>query len=734
MVRRLLEDSVCCVEAATGSEALRVLESDWPDCTLIDYRLPDYDGVTLLERIDTDRFPVVMLSGPGNEAAAAEAIKRGALDHLAKSDLTAESLTRSIRFCVDRKRTRDRAHAAESRYRNLFNEAPVMYVVTEDDQESSVIHDCNRLFTATLGYPRNDIIGKSLFDFYAEECRDTLDPTATLDILEVYSTPDECELRTKDGGFVPVIVHAVAERGADGRVRPRVMFIDISLRKEAEEALRQREAEMRTLLDAIPDVLIKLKEQRDEISFEPVRTETRLDNETPVLTAHTRLPEPAVREFRRHASLALEGGPPVQFDYELEVDGAARVFEGRLVRRSSNELVAIIRDETRKRELEHQLLQSQRLEAVGKLAGGVAHDFNNFLTVISGNAELALLDLDDDDSNVPIYREIVETSARAADLTRQLLAFSRQQILKPRVLDLSELVTRTEKMLRRLIGEDIEISAHLARNLPAIKADPGQVEQILMNLAVNARDAMPKGGTLTFETRIRELVQTEAGTDFTIPSGRYVRLTVKDNGAGMDAETRDRLFEPFFSTKERGKGTGLGLATVYGIVKQSGGYILVDSEPGRGTTFRVYFPCATEADHETTEMPLGALAEGNGESVIVLEDDPGLLALARSILERGGYRVTTFQNAEDAVRYVREDPRRVDLLATDVVMPGMSGPTVANEILALREDLPVLYISGYTDDARVRHGVLEAQMNLLEKPFSRAELLLAVRHALDTRR
>ncbi|HLE20891.1 MAG TPA: PAS domain S-box protein, partial [Vicinamibacteria bacterium] len=395
--------------------------------------------------------------------------------------------------------------------------------------------------------------------------------------------------------------------------------------------------------------------------------------------------------------------------------------------------VCMKRDITLEVDLTRQLHQAQRLEAVGRLAGGVAHDFNNILTVISGNAELALADLPSQDPTAEALREIREASRRAAALTRQLLAFSRKQILQPRVLDLNALVAGTEKMLRRLIGEDVKLSTRLQPNLGAIKADPGQLEQILMNLAVNARDAMPQGGELIFETENIEITETQAGQGgVRMHSGRYVRLTVTDTGHGMDEETRSRIFEPFFTTKAKGKGTGLGLSTVYGIVKQSAGYIWVESELEEGTSFEVYFPHvdgAPERHHGDATM----VATSGGETILLVEDEETVLKLARSILERAGYTVIAANDGAEALRLIKEHREPIHLLVTDVVMPGMSGRALADSIQSLREGLPVVYTSGYTDDAIVHHGVLDSGTQLLEKPYSQSALLSAVRKILDSR-
>lgn len=395
--------------------------------------------------------------------------------------------------------------------------------------------------------------------------------------------------------------------------------------------------------------------------------------------------------------------------------------------------VCFKRDISLEVDLSRQLHQAQRLEAVGRLAGGVAHDFNNILSIITGNAELALGDLAPQHPAVEGLREIAEASRRAAALTRQLLAFSRKQILQPRVLDLNDLVAGTEKMLRRLIGEDITLRTRLQPNLLPIKADPGQLEQILMNLAINARDAMPQGGELTFATDNAEIHETYPGLGgVQVHSGGYVRLTVTDTGQGMDEETLSRIFEPFFTTKEKGKGTGLGLSTVYGIVKQSGGYIWVDSSLGKGSSFVVDFPRADDSSPDPWRPPEPASAAGGGETILVVEDDAKLLKLASAILRRAGYEVFTAGSGPQALQLIEAESPNLHLLVTDVVMPGMSGRVLSERMRELHPAIQVLYTSGYTEDAIVHHGVLDAGTNLLEKPYSNDALLGAVRRVLDS--
>jgi signal transduction histidine kinase/CheY-like chemotaxis protein/HAMP domain-containing protein len=384
---------------------------------------------------------------------------------------------------------------------------------------------------------------------------------------------------------------------------------------------------------------------------------------------------------------------------------------------------------------EKQLLQSQKLEAVGRLAGGISHDFNNLLTVILGYSDIIRRNLQEAHPLRRNVEEIVRASERAASLTRQLLAFSRKQVMQPKVFDLNTVITDLEKMLRRMIGEDVELRVTLESELGNIKADPVQLEQVIMNLAVNARDAMPKGGKLSIETSNVYLDESYAREHVAVVPGDYVMLAISDTGCGMGEETRQHIFEPFFTTKEQGKGTGLGLSMVYGIVRQSGGNIWVYSEEGRGTTFKIYFPRVTANAEEYKRTSQALDVPGGSETILLVEDAAMVRQLARQVLESAGYRVLEAANAEAAIDLCeRINGDKIDLLLTDVVMPGMSGNEMSRILLEKQPEMPVLYMSGYTDDAIVQHGVLEPGISFLQKPFTPGALALKVREVLDNGR
>jgi two-component system cell cycle sensor histidine kinase/response regulator CckA len=384
------------------------------------------------------------------------------------------------------------------------------------------------------------------------------------------------------------------------------------------------------------------------------------------------------------------------------------------------------------KQTEHQLRQSQKIEAVGRLAGGVAHDFNNQLSVILSYSYMILQRLQPTDPTRRQLIEIKSAAERAAELTKQLLAFSRQQVVEPRVLDMNETLAAMEAMIRRLIGEDVELRTMPHANLHRVKADPGHIEQVIMNLVVNARDAMPAGGTLTIETVNTDLDEAYAREHMGVTPGPHVMLAVSDTGSGMDKATRDRIFEPFFTTKEKGKGTGLGLSTVYGIVKQSGGSVWVYSEPGKGTTFKIYLPRTHEVDRPPIARPVEIATLRGTETILLVEDEDQVRAVAEQILEKSGYRVLAGGSADEARRLCDNEKGPIHLLLTDVVMPAMSGRELADLLTPLRLEMKVLYMSGYTPDAIVHHGVLEPGLVLLQKPITPEKLLRKVRSVLDT--
>jgi nitrogen-specific signal transduction histidine kinase len=391
----------------------------------------------------------------------------------------------------------------------------------------------------------------------------------------------------------------------------------------------------------------------------------------------------------------------------------------------------ICRDISQRKVLEEQLRQAQKLEAIGTLAGGVAHDFNNLLTIISGYSDFLISRFPPDDPTKAMLKEIQKAGERAASLTRQLLAFSRKQILEPKILNINAVVSDTEKMLRRLIGEDIAFTTVLEPTLGPVKADPGQIEQVIMNLVVNARDAMPQGGKLTIETAVVELDGQYAQRHAEVTPGKYVVLAVSDTGCGMDDKTKAHIFEPFFTTKGPGKGTGLGLATVYGIVKQSGGHVWVYSEVGKGSSFKIYLPFIREKASSGSSLPGSSKVPLGTETILLAEDEDAVRTITKHALAMFGYTVLEARNGIEAIRLCQQHQGPIHVIVSDVVMPELGGRQLVEMITSLKPDIKVLFLSGYTDDAVVRHGVLEAETAFLQKPFTPGALARKVREVLD---
>src|SRR6266568_2112843 len=506
----------------------------------------------------------------------------------------------------------------------------------------------------------------------------------------------------------------------------------------AQEQLRQSEERFRTLIEGVRDVIFSLGPDGTIASLNPA-FETTLG--WPREEWLGKPLEQLVHPDDVPLALELLGGVirsephgvrllrvrTRKGDYRVgEFSATPQFRDGKLVG-----VFGIARDVTERMSLEQQLRQAQKMEAVGRLAGGVAHDFNNILTAITGYADLLLEDLGAADARREDVAEIRKAADRAAGLTRQLLAFSRQQVMQAKVIDLNSLVSETENMLGRLLGEDVELATRLASDLAPVRADPGQIEQVIMNLAVNARDAMPQGGKLTIETANVDLDASYAHEHFPVRPGPYVMLAVGDTGTGMDDATQAHLFEPFFTTKEKGKGTGLGLATVYGIVKQSGGFIWVYSERGVGTTFKMYLPRVDAAAEPASGRPAPAPVARGSETVLVAEDEAPVRAVARHALERYGYHVLEAASAEAALDVAQRYSGPIHVLLTDVIMPGMSGRDLAARLATLRPETRVIYMSGYTDDAITRHGVLEPGFVFVQKPFTPDALARTVRDVLD---
>jgi PAS domain S-box-containing protein len=647
---------------------------------------------------------------------------------------------------------------AEAKYRQLVEQVPAISYVAETGAFGPFLYMSPQV-TTILGYKPEDCLADP--HFWWEHLNPLDQPQALREDTweEGRLFHIDYRMRRNDGEEIWVRDEAIIVRDPHtGKRLTRGMLVDITERKRAEEALRESEERYRNFVSQSTEGIYRME------NAPPIPCHLSIDEQLAWGYKYGYMAEcndAMARMYGRSSAQELCGKPLSEFlvlrhpvtrqfmerfirggyritdqeSIELDAQGQKRVFRntmvGTIVDGHWVRTWGITRDVTDRLALEEQLRNAQQLEAIGRLAGGVAHDFNNILSIIMGHAELLLATGVDERSRVGL-EQMRRAAERAASLTQQLLAFSRKQVLQPKVLDLNDTVADVQKMLSRVIGEDIELIARLHPSLMAVKADPGQVEQVLMNLAVNARDAMPQGGKLAMETSNVEIQEDEA-RDLDIAAGRYVMLRVTDTGNGMDAVTLAHVFEPFFTTKPIGKGTGLGLSTVYGIVKQSGGGIQVESETGSGTAFRIYLPATEGSSIKQGDRMTQTQVAGGSETILIAEDEPDLRELTRIFLESYGYKVLEAGSAEQAIRTAAEFGARIHLLLTDVIMPGMSGRQLAENILQKDPKTKILYMTGYTDDMVVQHKVLEPGVQLLQKPFTRTELAGKVRSTLDGR-
>jgi two-component system cell cycle sensor histidine kinase/response regulator CckA len=644
------------------------------------------------------------------------------------------------RDITERKRVEKALKASESRKDAILKTA--LDCVITIDHLGNII-DFNPAAEHTFGYAREDVVGKKMADLIVPP---SMRPNHEHGFARYLGTGRSSILGKRievtamraDGSEIPVelTITAIGEL-------PHPTFTafirDLTERKRAEEALRASEESYRDLVENAHDIIYShdLKgnytsiNRAGELSSGYTREEClRLNMVDTIAPEH-------VSKAREMMAKKIAGEKVTAYEVDILAKDGKRVaveVNTKLILQDGVPVgvQGIARDVTERKHLEDQLRQSQKLEGIGQLAGGIAHDFNNLLTAINGYSSLALQRIEGNPS-VRIYlEEIKKAGDRAANLTRQLLAFGRKQILQPLPLSLNDIVTDMNKMLQRLIGEDIQLSAKLTTNLKRVKADPGQIEQVLVNLIVNARDAMPHGGKLTIETANAELDREYASTHVGVKPGTYVVLAISDTGIGMDEKVRHQIFEPFFTTKEKGKGTGLGLSTVYGIVKQSGGNIWVYSEKNHGTTFKVYLPALDSVPQSSEVRAVESVIPRGSETVLLVEDEEVVRGLARQVLEDAGYRVLVAQQGEEAISLCIEHAKEIHLLLTDVVMPGAGGKEVADRLGALRPGIKVLFMSGYTDEAIVHHGVLDSNVKFIQKPFSPAALAKKVREVLDS--
>jgi two-component system cell cycle sensor histidine kinase/response regulator CckA len=590
-----------------------------------------------------------------------------------------------------------------------------------------------------LGYPERELRGMPVDRLVPESLRPGHTRNRESYLAALLTRPmglgRDLHARHKDGRLIPVEIGLSSFQSGGERYVVAVMA-DITTRKQMEADLRSATADLEALIEASPLATVVLDLEGRVLLWNPAATyifgwtaEEVLGERLP------HVPEAEMPEMQEvltgvargeviggmHLRRKRKDGHPIQ----IELFAAPqRDQDGRIVG-----VIEQMADVTARQHMEEALLQAQKMESIGRLAGGIAHDFNNMLTAVSGFAQLLLMDLDEESPQHASAEAIRRAADQAAALTQQLLAFSRRQMLQPAVLDPDEVVAAMEPMLRRLIGENIDLNFKLRAAPGRLRADPVQVEQIILNLVLNSRDAMPDGGHLEIETAQASFDGAYVSEHFAVSPGRYVMIAVSDTGVGMDRETRAHIFEPFFTTKEPGKGTGLGLATTYGIVRQSGGHIWLYSEPGEGTTFKAYFPLIEDeiAPPESAEAP----ALGGNETILLVEDEPSVRELARLILERHGYELLVASDPLEALAIVERHDAPIDVLVSDVVMPLLSGPELARRIRQVRPRMRTLFLSGYTEELVGAKGGLSEMDGFLSKPFTPDALARKVRELVD---
>ncbi len=729
------------IDSATDFEE-RLAHADY-DAILCDHNLGTWTGMEALEILKKSGrdIPFLVLTAVLGDEAAVEYVKRGAADYLLKDRLERlpVALDRALRDKANREETaklQEQIARAKRDWELTFDSVPDPVMVVN---EECGIQRANRALAELVGLELSEIIGKHCYEVLHRSDKPRED------------CPHQCLLKTgtearsdlEEPWLGKIFDLATSPlRDSSGALKGSVNVLrDITARQRAEEALRASEAQFRRFIENLP------------LGVYRSTPDGRVQMANPALLRTLGYDSWQELAFQNLEGETFEAGYPrsafcEQIAREGEAKGLEKAWKRRdgsviFVRESARAFRAddgrvlyydgVVEDVTERRRLEEQLRQAQKMEAVGRLASGVAHDFNNLLTIIIGYTDLLLERVSARDGMRLPVEEIKKAAERAASLTRQLLAFSRKQVLPPHILDLNSLLANVDKVLGRMTGEDIKLVTHLPSGLGRVNADPGQIEQVIMNLAVNALHAMPQGGQLTLEAANVELDSSYASSHQSVLPGHYVMIAVSDTGIGMDAETQASIFQPFFTAKQQGEGMGVGLATVYGIVRHSEGHIWVYSEPGKGTTFKVYLPRIDQAVEliAPTQVPVDELSRGS-ETILLAEDEEAVRSFARGLLESRGYEVLEARGAHEALEVGGRYKKRIHLLLTDVVMPQMSGPELVKHLAPLHPETKVLYMSGYADHAVVQHGLLDPSKVFLPKPFTADVLARKLREVLDS--
>lgn len=622
---------------------------------------------------------------------------------------------------------------------SIVENTPTMILI-KDARDLKFIR-LNRAGENLLGYSRSQLLGKTDHDIFTQKQADCLirKDRQVIEMKTLLEIPDE-PVQSRQNGIRILHTRKVPIFNEQGEPE-YILGIsdDITERKRAEAALRESEARNRAILNAMPDMMFVFNRHGVFLDYHSSDDSGLAMSRDSFLgrNVYEVLPENVARATLSHIhDILLERKTPT-FCYELEVSGETRFYESRMVACEEDKVLAIVRDiterklnERERKQLQAQLIHAQKMESVGRLAGGVAHDFNNMLSVILGHSEIAMTRVASDSPLIQCLEAIQSAAKRSADLTRQLLAFARKQTIAPMVLNLNGTIENMLKVLRRLIGENIDLVWRPGGNPWKVKMDPSQVDQVLANLVLNARDAIDGAGKIIMETGSVNLDDEHCKINREASPGDYVLLQVSDTGCGMNREVLKKIFEPFFTTKEMGHGTGLGMSTVYGIIKQNKGFINIYSEPGQGTTCKIYLPRHKEKTEWEPDVDDEKHATRNNETILIVEDEPSILKMAAMMLENQGYRVLTAGGPGEAIELAQKNPENIQLLVTDVVMPDLSGWELGKQLLQLNGDLKILYMSGYTADVIGPQGILREGVLFIQKPFTMSDLIQKVQKAL----